>query len=78
MHLSRPLLVRCAVLGILIAGFLGADFALPFFFPRHRPDMLGAVLLGNYIGQINLIAVWAVLCRGTSSCGCPGRDCWAR
>jgi hypothetical protein len=64
MHLSRPLLVRCTVLGILIAGFLIVDFALPFFFPRDRPDMLGAVLLGSYIGQINLIAVWAALTQG--------------
>ena len=48
----------------MIGGFLGVDFTVPLFFPGHGPDMLGALLLGCCIGQVNLIAVWAALAPG--------------
>jgi hypothetical protein len=64
MHHASPFVLRCTFLAILIGGFVGVDFAVPRFFPGHGPDMLGAVLLGCCIGQINLIAVWAALASG--------------
>ena len=62
MHLAHPLLLRCTVLGILIAGFLVVDFAVPNVLPHD--DLLAAALLGSCIGQINLIAVLAALAEG--------------
>ncbi len=67
MHFKTPFVLRCTVLGILIAGFLGLDFALPLLFPGSHagdPAVLLAVLFGSCIGQINLIAVWAALAQG--------------
>ncbi len=64
MYFVAPLVLRCTVLGILIAGLLGVDFAAGLFFPSNGPEILGAVLLGSCIGQINLIASWAALAQG--------------
>ena len=64
MHYARPFVLRCTVLAILIGGFLGVDFAVPLVDPGSGPNVLGTVLLGCCIGQINLIGVWAALAPG--------------
>jgi hypothetical protein len=64
MPVSRPLLLRSSVLGILIAGFLVVDFAVPTFLPHGYPELGSAVLVGSCIAQVNLIAVWAALAQG--------------
>jgi hypothetical protein len=63
MHFAHPRLLRSVVLGILIAGFLGVDFAVPLCMSGGE-NLLAYAMLGCCIGQINLIAVWAALARG--------------
>ena len=49
--------------GIIVGVFLVADFVMPMM-EGSRPNWATCIMIGIYIGQINLIATWAALAPG--------------
>ena len=73
---ARPV-GRLAIWGVsaaVIGVFLAVDFITPDI-PDDAP-LWQAAFCGIGVGQVSLIATWAVLRRETSSCVSPGPSCW--